>query len=140
MLNLAYSGRENQESVDNNKGAKAACLDRDVEKGPAEIPRGGQGRDGLWIVPGADGEKHPTAKPLKGFGGAKVLEIVDGYERNTYRTVYTLLFAGTVYVLHAFQKKAKKGIATPKPEIELIRRRLKRAREHHETQAGANYE
>ena len=51
------------------------------------------------------GDKHPTAKPLKGFGGAGVLEIVDNYDRDTYRTVYTVKLAGVVYVLHAFQKR-----------------------------------
>ena len=51
------------------------------------------------------GDKHPTAKPLKGFGGAGVLEIVDNYDGDTYRTVYTIKLAGVVYVLHAFQKR-----------------------------------
>lgn len=73
------------------------------------------------------GDKHPTAKPLKGFGGAGVLEIVDNYDGDTYRTVYTVKLAGVVYVLHAFQKKSKKGIATPKKDIDLIKKRLKLA-------------
>ena len=77
------------------------------------------------------GEKHPSAKPLKGFKGAGVLEVVDAFDGDTYRAVYTVKFAGVVYVLHAFQKKAKQGIATPKQEIELIEARLKRAREHY---------
>jgi phage-related protein len=64
------------------------------------------------------------AKPLKGFGGAGVLEIVADHEGNTYRAVYTVKFAKAVFVLHAFQKKARKGIATPKPDIDLVRRRL----------------
>src|SRR5919106_967989 len=55
------------------------------------------------------GDKHPRAKPLKGFGGAGVLEIVEDHDGNTYRAVYTVKFAGVVYVLHAFQKKAKKA-------------------------------
>jgi phage-related protein len=66
---------------------------------------------------------------LKGFGGAGVLEVVDDFDGDTYRAVYTVRFAGVVYVLHAFQKKAKRGIATPKREIDLIEQRLKRARE-----------
>jgi phage-related protein len=71
------------------------------------------------------GRKAPSAKPLAGFGGAGVLEIVEDFQTNTYRAVYTVKFARLVYVLHAFQKKSKKGIATPKPEVDLIKRRLR---------------
>ena len=71
------------------------------------------------------GRKSPTAKPLTGFGGASVLEIVDHYYGDTYRAVYTVKFAEVVYVLHAFQKKAKKGIATPKTDVDLVKKRLK---------------
>jgi phage-related protein len=70
------------------------------------------------------GEKHPAAKPLKGFHGAGVLEVVEDHKGNTYRAVYTVRFATAVYVLHAFQKKSKRGIATPQHEIELIQDRL----------------
>src|ERR1035437_8672171 len=70
------------------------------------------------------GDTDPAAKPLKGFGGARVMEIVDRHGTNTYRAVYTAQFAGIIYVLHAFQKKSKRGIATPRKDIELIRRRL----------------
>lgn len=77
------------------------------------------------------GTEHPAAKALKGFGGRSVLEIVDDFDRDTYRAVYSVKFAGAVYVLHAFQKKAKKGIATPRHEIDLIKARLKRAEEHY---------
>ena len=73
------------------------------------------------------GDKHPSAKPLKGYVGAGVLEIVDNYDGDTYRTVYKVKLAGVVYVLHAFQKKSKKGIATPKKDIDLIKKRLKLA-------------
>ena len=78
------------------------------------------------------GEKHPDAKPLKGFKGAAVLEVVEDFDRDTYRAVYTVKFEGVVYVLHAFQKKSKRGIATPKQDIKLIEARLKRAKEHYE--------
>jgi len=78
------------------------------------------------------GEKHQFARPLKGFGGAKVLEISDDCDGDTYRAVYTVKFADTVYILHAFQKKSKKGIATPQQDIKLIEERLKRAQEHYE--------
>ncbi len=78
------------------------------------------------------GGRHPAAKPLKGFGGAGVMEIVEDHVGDTYRAVYTVRFAEAIYVLHAFQKKATRGIATPKREIDLIRMRLgliERARE-----------
>ncbi|MGE0853129.1 MAG: type II toxin-antitoxin system RelE/ParE family toxin [Hyphomicrobiaceae bacterium] len=76
------------------------------------------------------GEKLANAKPLKGFGGASVLEIVEDTDRDTWRAVYTVAIAERVYVLHFFQKKSKKGIATPKKEIDLIKRRLRDAIEH----------
>ena len=77
------------------------------------------------------GEKHGSAKPLKGFGGAGVLEVVEDYDGDTFRAVYTVRFAGVVYVLHAFQKKAKKGISTPPQEIEKVKARLKLAEQEH---------
>jgi phage-related protein len=77
------------------------------------------------------GKRHPDAKPLKGFGGASVLEVVEDYRSDTYRAVYTVKFPEAVYVLHVFQKKSKHGIATPKQELELIKDRLKRAIEFH---------
>lgn len=70
------------------------------------------------------GLKHPKAKPLKGFGGAGVLEIVADIEGDAYRAMYTVRFAGLIYGLHCFQKKATRGISTPKREIELARERL----------------
>jgi phage-related protein len=75
------------------------------------------------------GLKAPYAKPLRGFGRASVLEIVDDFDSDTYRAVYTVRFAGAIYVLHAFQKKSKRGATTPKTELELIEQRLKRAKE-----------
>jgi len=77
------------------------------------------------------GGKHPAAKPLKGFTGAGVLEIVEDHRGDTYRAVYTVRFTDAIYVLHAFQKKSKSGIATPQRDIELIKSRLQRAIEHH---------
>jgi len=83
------------------------------------------------------GETDPAAKPLRGFGGARVMEIVDFHQTNTYRAVYTAQFGEGIYVLHAFQKKAKRGIATPKREIDLIGRRLAEAeRLHRQRRAG----
>jgi phage-related protein len=74
---------------------------------------------------------HPSAKPLKGFKGAGVVEVVEDFDGDTYRAVYTIKFADVVYVLHSFQKKSKQGIATPKQDMDLIEARLKRAKEHY---------
>lgn len=78
------------------------------------------------------GEKHADAKPLKGFKGSGVLEVCDDYNGDTYRAVYTVKFEGFVYALHAFQKKSKAGIATPKADLDLIKRRLRLAQEDHD--------
>ena len=86
------------------------------------------------------GDKHPSAKPLKGFGGAGVLEIVEDHDGSTYRAVYTVRFSDAVYVLHAFQKKSRKRAKTPKQEIELVRQRLRRAEEDYNArQKGKGY-
>ena len=77
------------------------------------------------------GAKHAAAKPLQGFGGAGVLEIVEDHSSGTYRAVYVARFAGRIYVLHAFQKKSRSGIKTPKSEMNLVRARLKLAAEIH---------
>jgi phage-related protein len=72
------------------------------------------------------GERHATkAKTLDGFGGAAVIEVRESHDGNAYRAVYTVRYADAVYVLHAFQKKSKKGIATPKAEIQLVEKRLR---------------
>ncbi len=71
------------------------------------------------------GSKHDQAKPLRGFGSAGVLEVVEDRRGDTYRAVYTVQFAARVFVLHVFQKKSKSGISTPKPDLDLIRNRLK---------------
>ena len=73
----------------------------------------------------------PTAKPLKGFGSAGVLELVEDYRGDTYRAVYTVRLVTRLYVLHVFRKKAKRGIATPQQDIELIRARLAWAEQMH---------
>jgi phage-related protein len=73
------------------------------------------------------GDKHQDAKILKGYGGAGVLEIVRDYRGDTFRAVYTVRLAGAVYVLHVFQKKSKKGRATPKMDVKLIQQRLREA-------------
>ena len=83
------------------------------------------------------GGKHDQAKPLKGFGSAGVLEIIEDDDGNTYRAVYTVRFKSAVYVLHCYQKKSRKGIATPRQEIELIKARMKRAQQ---LDQGASHE
>jgi len=76
------------------------------------------------------GGKHAQAKPLKSFGSAGILEVVESEAGSTYRAVYTVKVAAAVYVLHCFQKKSVSGIATPKPDLDLIRERLKAALAH----------
>ena len=80
------------------------------------------------------GEKHGKAKPLKGFGGAGVLEIVADHVGDTFRAVYTVKFATAIYVLHAFQKKSKSGIKTSTEDLKLIRRRLSAAEADYKVQ------
>jgi len=75
--------------------------------------------------------KHPDSKPLRGFGGAGVLEVVEDFDGNTYRAVYTVKLAGVVYALHAFQKKSRKGIKTAQADIEKVKARLKLAEALH---------
>jgi phage-related protein len=82
------------------------------------------------------GLKSLSAKPLRGFGGASVLEIVEDHQTDTYRAVYTVKFSEFVYVLHAFQKKSKRGSATPKSDIELINRRLKAAQDDYKVRGA----
>lgn len=100
----------------------------DLSAFPEDVKR----RVGRALWDAQIGLKAPFAKPMKGFGGAGVLEVVDDFDGYTYRAVYTVQFAWVVYVLHVFQRKSRKGIATPKSEIDLIRRRLARAKEDYE--------
>ena len=89
-----------------------------------------RGRMGFAIYQAQTGLQHRDAKPLKGFGSG-VLEVVSRYDGDTFRAVYTVRFEAAVYVLHAFQKKAKRGVATPKHELDLVRRRLRVAEQHY---------
>ena len=86
-----------------------------------------QQRMGYALYLAQIGDKHESVKPLKGFGGAGVLEVVEDHAGDTYRAVYTVRFTDVVYVPHAFEKKSKRGRATPKAEIDLIKRRLQAA-------------
>jgi phage-related protein len=104
---------------------------RDLRAMPPELRRD----IGQALYTAQQGETDPAAKPLKGFGGARVMEIVERGRGGTYRAVYTARFDDAIYVLHVFQKKSKRGIATPKQDIDLIRRRLAEAeRDHKERQ------
>ena len=87
-------------------------------------------RMGFAIYQAQAGLRHRDAKPLRGFGSG-VLEAVSRHDGDTFRAVYTVRFETAVYVLHAFQKKARRGIATPKPELDLVRRRLAAAERHY---------
>ncbi|MDQ2097639.1 MAG: type II toxin-antitoxin system RelE/ParE family toxin [Tychonema bourrellyi B0820] len=109
-----------------------ASSKKDLKAMPDEV----QDDVGYALLLAQLGEKHDDTKPLKGFKGAGILEIVDNFDGDTYRAIYTVRFESAVYVLHVFQKKSKSGIATPKQDIELIENRLKVAQEHHQT----NYE
>lgn len=102
----------------------------DLRKFPEEV----QKSMGFALYLAQLGQKHQDAKPLKEFKGSGVLEVVDDFDGDTYQAVYTVRFEGMVYVLHAFQKKSKQGIATPKQDIDLIEARLKRAREQYQSQ------
>jgi phage-related protein len=86
---------------------------------------------GQALFAAQQGVTDPAAKPLKGFGGTHVMEIVERYRTDTYRAAYAAYFEDAIYVLHVFQKKSTSGIATPKREIDLIRQRLAEAERHH---------
>jgi phage-related protein len=92
-----------------------------------DFPQPVQRAIGFALYRVQQGRTPVTAKPLKGFGGAGVLEIVDDWDGATYRAVYTVRLLAAIYVLHAFQKKSTHGIPTPRHEIELVRARLRQA-------------
>jgi len=92
-----------------------------------EFPEPVQDHMGYALYVAQRGDKHRDAKALSGFGGAGVVEVVKDYRGDTFRAVYTLRYAGTVYVLHAFQKKSKTGRETPRRDMELITQRLREA-------------
>src|SRR3974390_3015978 len=104
---------------------------RDLRDSPPEV----RIDIGHALFAAQQGKIDPSAKPLKGFGGANVLEIVVSHYGNAWRAVYTVRFQDAIYVLHVFQKKSTKGIATPAREIELIKQRLAEAeRDYRERQ------
>lgn len=93
-----------------------------------DFPEDVKGEIGHALYLAQVGDKHEDAKPLKIIPGSSILEIVDDFDGDTYRAVYTVKFKNFVYVLHAFQKKSKHGISTPQQDIELIKQRLKDAK------------
>jgi phage-related protein len=104
-----------------------ASSKKDLRSFPADV----QHVMGYALDVAQRGGKHPDAKPLKGYKGSGVLEIVDDHDGDTYRGVYTIRFDDAVYVLDAFQKKSRKGVETSKLDLDRIKRRLKRAEEVH---------
>ncbi|MBU6296846.1 MAG: type II toxin-antitoxin system RelE/ParE family toxin [Alphaproteobacteria bacterium] len=100
-----------------------------------EFPEPVKGEMGNVLGIAQFGGKHPSAKPWKGQGPG-VFEVVEDFDGDTYRAVYTVKFHEVVYVLHAFQKKSPKGIRTTRGDIELVERRLKLAREDYEARYG----
>ena len=100
---------------------------RDMRHMPKEIRRS----FGVALYAVQTGETPPTAKVLKGFGSAGVLELIEDDAGGTYRAVYTVRYATAIYVLHVFQKKSKRGRETPQRDIDLIKERLKRAGDLH---------
>lgn len=99
---------------------------KDLKQMPADV----QDVFGYALDLAQNGVKHPDAKPLKGFGSAGVLEVVEGFDTNTYRAVYTVRFGNAIYVLHCFQKKSTSGIKTTQSDIDLIKKRLQAAQDH----------
>ena len=93
----------------------------------SEFPDEVKSEMGYGLFQAQLGRRHRRAKTLAGFGGAGVVEIIGDHKGDTFRTVYTVRFASAVYVLHAFQKKSKKGSATPQTDIELVEKRLRDA-------------
>jgi len=89
---------------------------------------------GVALFAAQTGGEAPATKALQGFGGRSVLEIVDDFSGDAYRGVYTVRFAGAIYVLHCFQKKSRRGSRTPQADIELIKSRLVAAEVHYRTQ------
>jgi phage-related protein len=101
------------------------------------LPEDVQDSFGYALYRAQTGTRDHRAKPLHGFGGAGVLEIVEDHEGDTYRAVYTVKFARAIYVLHVFQKKSKHGIATPTVEIKVIKSRLKTAADDYAKEYGS---
>ena len=104
---------------------------RDLKEFPAVVRQS----MGFAIFQAQRGGKHVQAKPLTGFKGSAVLEVIEDFDGSTFRAMYTVRFAEAVYVLHAFQKKSKRGTQTPKRETDVVRERLRIAKHLHQARA-----
>ena len=100
---------------------------KDIQDLPPRIRK----QFGLALFKAQEGDRSPKAKPLSGFGGASVVEVVENFDTDTYRAIYTVRFQEAVYVLHVFQKKSRQGIQTPAKDLEVVRARLKQAEAMH---------
>lgn len=100
-------------------------MDRQQHKDLVALPEEVRRHFGFALSLAQAGDKHDSAKVLKGFGGAGVLEVVEDDVAGTYRAVYTVKFTEAAFVLHCFQKKSQHGIATPKEDMDIVHARLK---------------
>ena len=132
--------RESGEGKTREKTRKHLRWVGDSRKVLSELPEAVRYAVGTALRWAQEGVKHASAKPLKGFGDSQVLEVVEDYDSDTYRAVYTVRFLDAIYVLHVFQKKSKKGVATPKREIELVIKRLAWAKEISAQSSGEKVE
>ncbi|KPK75146.1 MAG: addiction module toxin RelE [Gemmatimonas sp. SM23_52] len=107
---------------------------KDLKRFPEEV----QDVLGRALLDTQFGDRPADARPLKGFGGASVLEITEDFRGDTYRVVCTVRFPGAVYVLHAFKKKSKRGARTPRREMDLVRDRYRAAERHFREHDGGD--
>jgi phage-related protein len=115
----------------NGRIGAASGVGRVEPKRRAAVPPPARRDIGRALYAAQQGETDPAAKPLRGFGGGSVLELVTSHRGDTWRAVYTVRYPEAIYVLHAFQKKSKSGIATPKKDMALVRQRLGEAERLH---------
>ena len=106
-----------------------ALVKKDLSKFPLSVKK----EMGHALFMAQEGGKHKDVKPLKGFGSSKILEIIVRDSSGTYRTMYTVQYEEVIFVLHAFQKKSKTGIETPKQDKDLVEKRLKKAQEEYQS-------
>jgi phage-related protein len=118
---MGISWNSYEESTSGKTAVLGGCSKRDLLALPETVMH----VFGYALYLAQSGRKHDQAKSMRGFGSAGVLEIIEDWEGNTYRAVYTVRFVESVFVLHVFQKKSKRGVATPKKELDLIRERWK---------------
>ena len=104
----------------------------DLRRYPDEV----QNHIGYALYVAQIGDIHPSARPLKGFGGAGVLEVVKESSGGTFRAVYTVRFDDALHVLHVFQKKSKHGVTTPARELKIVRSRLSLVEANHKARRG----